>query len=75
MQDQQQLQSAIVSHFSHIFNDEVVPPISDQLLVIRRYSSFFTPEEAFEVGREVTLGEVETMLKGFVKNKSLGPNG
>ena len=41
--------------------------------MIKQFPSFFSREGTLEVGKELSLEEVELVLKGFAKDKSLGP--
>ena len=43
--------------------------------VIEHYPSFFSKEEGLEVGREITLAEIQKALSRFSKYKSTGTDG
>ena len=61
--------------FSYIFKEEGSMCLQDQLRVLKLFPTYFSPVEAEEVGREITLVEVEYVLKGFARDKSPEPNG
>ena len=71
--DLEQLKSKAVKYFSKDFEEEDKALISDQLQVIKQFPSFFSREGTLEVGKELSLEEVELVLKGFAKDKSLVP--
>ena len=62
-------------HFSDVFMDDRSTNIVDQLRVIRLFSTFTQDEEVNCFLEPITIQEVEAILKGFKKDKSLGPDG
>ena len=61
-------------HFSDLFTDEGNTNIVDQLKVIRLFPTFVQEEERVSFRANITLTEVEDVLKGFKKNKIPGPD-
>lgn len=43
--------------------------------VIKLYPRFFSTKEGNEVGKAITLKEIEGVLKGFARDKNPGPDG
>ena len=64
-----------VDYFSNIFKEDLSVCIVDQLKVIENFLTYFDESQAEEVGREVSLEEVEEVLKDFARDKSPGPDG
>ena len=49
--------------------------IEEKMELLSHYLIFFLKEVGMVVGREVTLKEVESILKKLARDKSSGPNG
>ena len=47
----------------------------DQMNTVQHFPRFFSPQEGSFGSSEVTLEEVEIVLKGFANSKTLDPNG
>ena len=62
------------THFKSLFKDQRKYIIGNQMKVIEHYPSFFSKEEGLEVGREITLDEIQKGLSRFSKYKSTGPD-
>ena len=62
-------------HFARVFNDDTLALLQEKLEVLILYPRYFSAEEADSIGRPVSLDEIEAVLKGFAKDKSLGPDG
>ena len=75
IEDEAQLKLLGVSHFLSLFSDDGQTNIDDQLKVIRLFPSFVLEEEKESFLSDFSLSEIEGVLKGFKKDKSLGPNG
>ena len=69
------LHSLGVQHFSELFSDDGKTNIEAQLNVIRIYPSFVQEEDRELFLSPFTLQNVESVLRGFKKDKSPGPNG
>ena len=64
-----------VQHFSELFFDDGKTNIEAQLNVIRLFPSFIQEEDHDIFLSAFTVQEVEDVLKGLKKDKSLGPDG
>jgi hypothetical protein len=64
-----------IKYFSGLFSDPGSNNLVSQLHVVQQYPRFFTEEEGRFVGKEVSLDEVEVVLKSFAKSKSHGTDG
>ena len=62
-------------HFSSLFMDDGKTLKSDQLHVIKHLPTFLTTEDSTIMDAEVTTMKIETTLKRFKKDRSLGPGG
>ena len=69
------LRKAGMKHFKHMFEDEGLVHIQEKLKVLSRFPSYFTIEEADLIGKHVSIGEIENVLKNFTKDKASGPDG
>ena len=68
------LEEALVSHFSNIVRDPKRTHISAQLKVIQHYPRLFYEYKGLQVGRLVTLNEVESVIKNFSRPKIFESN-
>ena len=75
VESDQDLKYLGVRHFKRIFSDDNLTTISTQLNLIRLYPSYFSSKERTTFTSKVTLMEIESDLKSFKKDKSLGPDG
>ena len=75
IEDDSKLHSLGVQHFSELFSDDGKTNIKAQLKVVRLYPSFVQEEDRELFLTAFTLQDVEGVLKGFKKDKSLGPDG
>ena len=62
-------------HFSSLFSDDKYTNIADQLRVIRIFPHMTSDEDVDYFLKPITIQEVEAVLRGFKKDKSLGPDG
>ena len=67
-----QLKTLGEKHFSTLYMDDGSASILEQLKVIKLFPFFFSAEDADFMGAEVLMVEVETTLKSFKKDKTLG---
>ena len=74
-EDDAQLKTLGVEHFSNLFSDDGLTNIEDQLKFIRIYPTMVMEEDKYLVLTAFTLSEIESVLKGFKKDKSPGPDG
>ena len=58
-----------------MFQDKGNCCIGQQFKVLQHFPRFFGQEENLSLGREITLDEVERILKLSAKEKSPGPDG
>ena len=63
------------AHFKVLSKDQKKSLIGNQLKVLEHFPSFFTKEEGLELGKEITIDEVQKVLSKFSKDKILGPDG
>lgn len=70
-----QLADLGVRHFSNIYKDPRGTNITEILRVAEAMPRFVEEEEEESLIQPVTLGELEAAMKGFSKDKSLGPDG
>ena len=75
IEDDVQLKELGVSHFSELFSDDGLTNIEDQLKVVRPFPTMVSDEEKYVFLSDITLSEIESILKGFKKEKSPGPDG
>lgn len=59
------------THFKSLFKYQQKAIIGNQLKVLEHYPSFFTREEGLNLGRDITLDEIQIILHKFAKDKSL----
>ena len=64
-----------VRHFKKIFQDDHLTNIEAQLKVIRLFPSFINSDERESFTCQISLEEVESALKSFKKDRSLGLDG
>ena len=62
-------------HFSDLFGDDKTSNIADQLKVIRLFPNMTIDEDIDCFLKPISIQEVEAVLKGFKKDKILGPDG
>ena len=62
-------------HFSYLFKDDKTTNIVDQLKVIKLFPTLTQVEDVDGFLKPITLQEVESVPRGFKKDKSPGPNG
>ena len=72
--DQRSIKKVERIHFANFFKDSNTSNICDQLDIIKRFPSFFSEADCQYISRAITMDEVETILKGFSKDKSLWPD-
>ena len=75
VEDDDYLNQLELQHFVDLFKDDGCTNIVDQLKVVSLFPSFVKEEERGFFFSEVTLSEVEEVLKGFKKDKSADPDG
>jgi len=63
------------SHFRHIFDDPKTTSIASQLTLLEVFPTLAREDDNLWLGREVTLDEIESILKLCAKDKSPGPDG
>ena len=63
------------AHFKVLSKDQKKSLIGNQLKVLEHFPSFFTKEEGLELGKEITIDEVQKVLSKFSKDKSPGLDG
>ena len=49
--------------------------LQNQLKVLKKFPSFYTREEGLEVGKEISLEEIQKVLFRFSKDENPIPNG
>ena len=62
-------------HFSSLFGDDKSTNIADQLRVIRLFPCMTSDDDIDCFLKPITIQKVEAVLRGFKKDKSLGPDG
>ena len=62
-------------HFSYLFSDDKSFDIAEQLNVVRLFLHMTTDEDINCFLKPISGPEVEAVLRGFKKDKSLGPDG
>ena len=70
-----QLKTLGVAHFSDLFSDDGLTNIEDQLKVVRLYPTMVSDDDKDFFLLDITLPEIESILNGFKKDKSPGPDG
>ena len=73
--DERSLKDLGKSHFEHIFQDEGLTSLDQQLKVISLFPRMILDEYSSCLTSQVTLNEIEHSLKSFKKDRSLGPDG
>jgi hypothetical protein len=73
--DQEVIKSEVVNYFSTFFNEQGSQTYRAQLETIRLYPRIVLEEEVTTLEKVVSLEELSVVLKGFAKDKSLGPDG
>ena len=68
------LQKVGMKHFKQMFEDEGLIQIQENLKVSTLFPSHFTIEETDLIGKIVSIGEIENVLKKFAKDKASGPD-
>lgn len=72
---QELIEKAVMGHFQKLFSKPRGINLQAQMEVIQCMPRIFTAEDNVVIGRPVTLGEVEGILKKMAKDKSPGPDG
>ena len=62
-------------HFCDLFKDDRTSNITHQLKVIKLFPTLTEKEDVDQFLEPIFIQEVEVVLKGFKKDKSLGPDG
>ena len=75
VEEEAQLKQLAVQHFAKLFKYDGSNNIKDQLKVIILFPTFVQEEERDCFCSAITLAEIESVLKGFKKDKSLGLDG
>ena len=73
--DDLSLRKVGMKHFKKMFDDEGLVYIQEKMKWLSPFPSYFTIVEVDLIGRPVTLGEIENVLKNFAKDKAPGPDG
>lgn len=69
------LANLATSHFKDIYKSPQFVNLVEVMRTVKLFPRFVEQEEALDLTREVTMGELEAILKWFKKDKSLGPDG
>ena len=75
VRDQADIEVEDAQHYHQLFLDPGNASIIDQMDLLQKFPSFFFEEEGSMANKEVTLGEIEAVLKNFPTSKSTGPYG
>lgn len=70
-----QLSGVATSHFKQAYSAPPNITLGEIILVAQLFPRYVDQEEAMELEKEVSLGELEATLKCFKRDKSTGPDG
>lgn len=63
-----------IAHFNQLFKDHPGATLVDVICIGGHFPRFVEPDSLEDLNKPVTLGELESTLKWFKKDKSLGSN-
>jgi exonuclease III len=72
---QEEIKVAAVNHFNAFFQVPIEPSLNAQVELAGRFPNMVTAEEALALESPCTKEEILSVLKGFKKEKSPGPDG
>lgn len=71
----EELHGAAKAHFGRLYSDSASCDLITQIRVVRNFPGVVDEDAAANLGKEVTMQEIEDTLKSFAKDKSPGPDG